>query len=99
MGISKNHLRYLTSLSIIDETIVILLGHRSISPNAAYPPDSQVSPLHLAASLGRTDIVSLLLEQPEIDASVKDAQGRTVLDVATKEAKEVIQGARAQSVP
>ncbi|KAG8903529.1 hypothetical protein FRB99_003160 [Tulasnella sp. 403] len=74
------------------ETITILLAHRSISPNAVYPPESQVSPLHLAASLGRADIVSLLLEQEEIDDGVKDAQGRTVADVATEEVKEILRG-------
>ena len=51
-----------------------------------------MSPLHLAASLGRSDVVSLLLEQDEIDDSVKDAQGRSVPDVATREVKEIIQG-------
>ncbi|KIO31152.1 hypothetical protein M407DRAFT_220923 [Tulasnella calospora MUT 4182] len=73
------------------ETIVILLGHRSISPNAVYPPESRISALHLAASLGRAEIVQLLLEQAETDDSVKDAQGRSVSDVATKEVRDVLQ--------
>lgn len=38
-------------------------------------------------------MVGLLLEQDEIDSCAKDAQGRTVLDVATKESKDMILGA------
>ncbi|TFK84172.1 hypothetical protein K466DRAFT_497061 [Polyporus arcularius HHB13444] len=64
------------------ETISLLLSHRSISPNAIYPPGSGTTALHLAASLSRTDVVNLLLEQDGIDDSLRDSQGRTVLDVA-----------------
>jgi hypothetical protein len=38
--------------------------------------------LHLAASLGRVDVVKLLLDQPEIDDTIRDFHGRTCLDVA-----------------
>ncbi|KAI0716160.1 Oxysterol-binding protein-domain-containing protein [Cerioporus squamosus] len=64
------------------DTIALLLSHRSISPNAVYPPGSGTTALHLAASLSRTDVVNLLLEQDGIDDSLRDSQGRTVLDVA-----------------
>jgi len=77
-----------------DDTVTLLLAHRSISPNAIYPPTSQVTALHLAASLGRADIVSLLLEQEDIDDTTRDEQGRTVIDVASKECKEILQGSR-----
>lgn len=77
----------------------MLLGHRSISPNATYPPDLQVSALHLAASLGRADIVSLLLQQENIDDSVKDAEGRSVSDVATKDVKEILRRTRFLFLP
>ncbi|KAG8956889.1 hypothetical protein FRC03_010734 [Tulasnella sp. 419] len=76
------------------DTVTLLLAHRAISPNAVYPLDSKVSALHLAASLGRSDVVQLLLEQEDIDDSVRDADGRSVMDVAPKEVKEVIQESR-----
>ena len=45
-------------------------------------------PLHLAASLSRVDVVNLLLEQENIDDSLKDGQGRTCREVAR--GKEVV---------
>lgn len=47
-----------------------------------HPNGSGTTALHLAASIGRADVVKLLLEQPEIDDTLKDAQGRTCVDVA-----------------
>jgi oxysterol-binding protein 1 len=38
--------------------------------------------LHLAASLPRMDALTLLLDQEGIDDTIKDAQGRTCLEVA-----------------
>lgn len=63
-------------------TIQMLLSHRAISPNGIHPPGMGTTPLHLAASLGRADVVSLLLEQENIDDTIRDAQGRTCRDVA-----------------
>lgn len=75
------------------ETVQLLLSHRAISPNGIHPPGSGTTSLHLAASLGRTEIVSLLLEQPGIDDTLRDTQGRTCKDVAKgKEAIQVLQG-------
>lgn len=62
--------------------ILPLLSHRSVSPNSVYPPGSGTTPLHLAASLGREDVVNLLLEQPGIDDTLRDSHGRTCLEVA-----------------
>ncbi|KAK7688362.1 hypothetical protein QCA50_008734 [Cerrena zonata] len=64
------------------DMIVPLLSHRSVSPNSVYPPGSGTTPLHLAASLGREDVVNLLLEQPGIDDTLRDSHGRTCLEVA-----------------
>ncbi|TRM63799.1 Oxysterol-binding protein-domain-containing protein [Schizophyllum amplum] len=64
------------------ETVGLLLSHRAISPNGVHPPGSGTTPLHLAASLGRADIVNLLLEQENVDDTVLDAQGRNCRDVA-----------------
>ena len=64
------------------ETVALLLSHRAISPNGIHPPGSGTTPLHLAASLGRADIVNLLLEQENIDDTIVDSQGRNCKDVA-----------------
>ncbi|GJE89289.1 oxysterol-binding protein-domain-containing protein [Phanerochaete sordida] len=78
------------------DTVALLLGHRSISPNAVHPPGSGTTALHLAASLPRLDVVSLLLEQEDIDDTLRDAQGRTCLDVAKgKEVSRAIKDSRA----
>ena len=64
------------------DTVALLLSHRAISPNGVHPPGSGSTPLHLAASLGRVDIVNLLLEQDSINDTLRDAQGRGIKDVA-----------------
>ena len=59
-----------------------------------YPPESGTTPLHLAASIGRADIVALLLEQDGIDDTAKDVNGKTCKDVArSREVRDVIRGA------
>ena len=78
--------------SLLGDTISLLLSHRSISPNAVYPPGSGTTALHLAASLSRTDVVNLLLEQEIIDDSLRDGQGKTCLEVAR--GKETIRAIR-----
>jgi Ankyrin repeats (3 copies) len=40
------------------------------------------APLHLAAQLGRTPVVKQLLQQPDVNESVANHQGRTPIDVA-----------------
>ncbi|KAG6853426.1 hypothetical protein C0991_004539, partial [Blastosporella zonata] len=64
-------------------TVSLLLSHRAISPNGVHPPGSGTTPLHLAASSGRLEIVQMLLEQEGIDDSLRDAQGKSVKDVAS----------------
>ncbi|KAI0820585.1 Oxysterol-binding protein-domain-containing protein [Trametes gibbosa] len=78
------------------DTISLLLSHRSISPNAVHPPGSGTTALHLAASLSRTDVVNLLLDQEGIDDSLRDANGKTALEVARgKETVRAIRDSRA----
>jgi len=80
------------------ETVQLLLSHRAILPNGIHPPGSGTTALHLAASLGRAEIVSLLLDQPGIDDTLRDSQGRTCKDVAKgKETTQVLQGRRVRS--
>lgn len=75
------------------ETVQLLLSHRAISPNGTHPPGSGTTALHLAASLGRAEIVSLLLDHPGIDDTLRDNQGRTCKDAAKgKETMQVLQG-------
>ena len=75
------------------ETVTLLLSHRAISPNGVHPVGSGTTPLHLAASLGRVDIVTLLLEQDGIDDALRDRDGKTCKDVAVgKEVARAING-------
>lgn len=77
------------------DTVALLLAQRSIFPNAVHPPGSGTTALHLAASLPRLDVVNLLLEQDGIDDTLRDAQGRTCLEVAKgKEVQRAIKGAQ-----
>jgi hypothetical protein len=73
---------YTLRSQILVQTVSLLLAHRAISPNGIHPPGSGTTPLHLAASLGRLDIVTVLLEQENIDDSLRDSHGRTCRDVA-----------------
>lgn len=51
------------------------------------------TPLHLASSLGRSDVVMLLLSQPGVDDTLRDARGRTPVEVAKgSELATVLQG-------
>ena len=80
-------------LRFLVETVSLLLSHRSISPNAIHPPVSGTTALHLAASLGRADVVNLLLEQDTIDDTLRDSNGRSCTDVARgKDVLSVING-------
>lgn len=75
------------------DIIAVLLANRFISPNAVHPPESGTTPLHLAASEGRADVVSLLLGQAGIDDSLLDANGKSCKDVAKgKDVVKAIQG-------
>jgi ankyrin repeat protein len=81
------------SLDYVAETISLLLSNRAISPNSIHPANSGTTALHLAASLGRADVVKVLLEQPDIDDTIKDFQGRTCLEVAKgKSVTKLIEG-------
>ncbi|KAK0212711.1 Oxysterol-binding protein-domain-containing protein [Desarmillaria ectypa] len=77
-------------------TVALLLSHRAISPNGVHPPGSGTTALHLASSLGRVDIVNLLLEQEGINDSLTDANGKTCTDVAKgRDVIRVIEDSRA----
>ncbi|KAG1835395.1 Oxysterol-binding protein-domain-containing protein [Suillus subalutaceus] len=81
------------------DTVQLLLCHRAISPNGVHPPGSGTTPLHLAAFLGRADIVGVLLDQAGIDDTLRDNNGKTCKDVAkVKEVIQILQGAYSLSV-
>ncbi|KAF9070162.1 Oxysterol-binding protein-domain-containing protein [Rhodocollybia butyracea] len=69
-------------------TIAFLLG--TISPNAIHPPGSGTTPLHVAAEMGKADIIGLLLEQGADDVT-PDSQGRTVDDIVAKNGAKDVQ--------
>jgi len=74
-------------------TVALLLSHRAISPNGVHPPGSGTTPLHLAASLSRVDIVDLILEQDGVNDTLRDSHGRTCKDVAKgKDVTKAIEG-------
>lgn len=58
------------------------------SPWRVHPPGSGTTPLHPVAPLGRVDAVNLVLEQENIDDSLRDGQGKTCREVAR--GKEVV---------
>ncbi|KAF7303589.1 Oxysterol-binding protein [Mycena indigotica] len=64
------------------ETVTLLLSHRAISPVGVHPPGTGTTALHLAAALGRADVVDRLLEQETVDDTLQDREGRTARDVA-----------------
>ena len=75
------------------DTVALLLSHRAISPNGVHPPGSGTTPLHLAASLGRVDVVNLLLEQDGVNDTLRDGHGRSCQDVAKgKDVAKAIEG-------
>jgi hypothetical protein len=75
------------------DTVALLLSHRAISPNGVHPLGSGTTALHLAAALGRVDIVNLLLEQESINDTLRDTRGRSIKDVARgKEVVRALQG-------
>lgn len=68
-----------------DETIELVLSNKYISPNLAHPPGSSFTAIHLASSLGRADVLKLLIEQEEADDTAVDDHGQSAADVAKDE--------------
>ncbi|KAH9454928.1 hypothetical protein MJO29_011733 [Puccinia striiformis f. sp. tritici] len=55
------------------------------------------TPLHIACSLSRTDVVSLLLAHPQVDDSLRDYKSRTCLEVCkSAQVAKLIQAGRDQ---
>ena len=59
--------------------------------NNPYPENGNI-PLHIAALNGYTEIVKLLLAQPNIDKTIKNKEGKTALDTAKERHRtEIVQ--------
>lgn len=85
---------YIYSLA---NTVALVLKHPGISPNCINPPESGTTALHLAASLGRADIVNLFLETKGVDDTLRDKTGRNCRDVA--KGKEVLRAIDGRCIP
>jgi len=81
-------------------TVDLVLRHLSSGPGNRLVNAKDLegqTPLHLASSLGRSDVVMLLLSQPGIDDTLRDAHGRTPVEVAKgSDVATVLQVSRAQ---
>ncbi|KAG0143072.1 hypothetical protein CROQUDRAFT_96759 [Cronartium quercuum f. sp. fusiforme G11] len=77
--------------------IIQLVLHHSPSNHINVQDSNGQTPLHIAALLGRSDVVSLLLNNNSIDDSIKDGEGKTCLEVSkNSETAKLIQISRAQ---
>lgn len=76
----------------LGDIVQLVLSSPAVSPNSIYPSGSTTTALHLATSLGRADVVSMLLDQVDIDDSLRDSDGRMAVDYASKEVKAVFTG-------
>ena len=74
----------------IDSVKIILQDHPE-HLNTAYAQNGN-TPLHVAALNGYTEIVRLLLEQPGIDTTRKNNDGKTALDLAQEKGFAEIAG-------
>lgn len=70
----------LADLSVTDPTVELVLKHQPRSLNAQDARGQ--TPLHLAASLNRVDVVALFLLEEQVDDMIKDNSGKTALEVA-----------------
>lgn len=76
----------------LDNTIELCLDYKTVDVNAQELQSGNTA-LHLASSIGRADVVNLLLSQDDIDDTKRNHDGRDALDVAlSPEIAQVIQG-------
>lgn len=80
----------LCSHGVADPIIELVLRHLPSSLNAIDARGQ--TPLHIATSLARTDVVALLLNQPKIDDMIRDSNGRTCREVGGAEVAGLISG-------
>ncbi|WRT70348.1 uncharacterized protein IL334_007346 [Kwoniella shivajii] len=53
------------------------------SPNLSVGSGTQTTALHVASEIGRSDVVEVFLNDPRINDTIRDEQGRTALECAT----------------
>ncbi|KAH7330555.1 Oxysterol-binding protein-domain-containing protein [Rhizoctonia solani] len=64
------------------ETVELVLSNKYISPNMSCAADNGFTAIHLASSLGRTDVLQVLIEQDGADDTLLDSRGRPAIDLA-----------------
>ncbi|RPB06217.1 hypothetical protein L873DRAFT_1661118 [Choiromyces venosus 120613-1] len=85
-------LEYILSTTTTDPNSESSLPYLDINQR---DPNTGNTPLHVAANLGRTEVVSLLLKQPEINDSIHNYNNRTALEVSrTPQIFQMLQLAR-----
>lgn len=78
-----------------DGTIELCLEYKTVDVNAQEAHSGNTA-LHLASSIGRADVVNLLLNQDDIDDTRRNSEGKDAFDVASSPAiAQVIQGKNA----
>ncbi|KAK8853109.1 hypothetical protein IAR55_003810 [Kwoniella newhampshirensis] len=75
----------------------ILASPHIPSPNLPVNSGSHATALHVASEVGRADVVEVLLNDPRINDTIRDEQGRTALECASNhEIAGLIEDSRAQ---
>ncbi|KEP48519.1 SWH1-protein of an oxysterol-binding family protein [Rhizoctonia solani 123E] len=64
------------------ETVELVLSNKYISPNMSCAADPGFTAIHLASSLGRADILKVLIDQDAADDTLQDTRGRSAIDLA-----------------
>ncbi|CAE6392899.1 unnamed protein product [Rhizoctonia solani] len=64
------------------ETVELVLSNKYISPNMYCAADPGFTAIHLASSLGRADILKILLDQDAADDTILDNRNRSAVDLA-----------------
>ena len=82
----KQDLHHITPVlqAVFDGSIIklrVALQEHPEHLNTAYAQNGN-TPLHVAALNGQTEIVKLLLEQPGLDTTIKNNEGKTAFDLA-----------------
>lgn len=78
------------------QTVQLVLSNSSSKHLVTQDPSGQ-TPLHVACALGRTDVVALLLAQPQVDDSIRDHDSKTCLELCKHpEVAKLVQVSRAQ---
>ncbi|KAL7418318.1 hypothetical protein Q5752_006776 [Cryptotrichosporon argae] len=83
-------------VATVNTLALILASPNVASPNLPVSDKSKATALHVAAEIGRADAVEALLNDPRINDTIQDEQGRTPFEVASNaECSQLIEDSRA----